>query len=76
MEPSFPMEFKLDSGTHVSVADEGSGNYLFTLNPDEGPSRQFSYVDGAHTKAEWDEIADFEQLEALRKFWLEMENMD
>lgn len=76
MATQFPLQFVLESGTHVTVADEGGGQYLFTMNPEEGAPKQFSYIDGAHTKAEWDEIADFEQLEALRKFWLEMEDIE
>jgi hypothetical protein len=76
MDNKFPLYFTLDSGTNVTVADEGAGNYLFTLKPEDGTARQFTYADGAHTKAEWDELADFEQLEALRKFWLEMEDVE
>lgn len=76
MATQFPLHFTLESGTEVTIRDEGAGQYLFTMNPEEGAERQFTYQDGTHTKAEWDEIADFEQLEALRKFWLEMEEVD
>ena len=76
MATQFPLHFTLESGTQVIIRDEGAGQYLFSMNSEESGERQFTYQDGAHTKAEWDEIADFEQLEALRKFWLEMEEVE
>lgn len=73
MATEFPLRFTLESGTQVSVKDEGAGQYLFLMHSETNGERQFLYREGAHTKAEWDEIADFEQLEALRRFWLELE---
>lgn len=73
MESLFPMEFSLDNGTLVTVHDMGGDQYDFTLKPEEGAPRSFTYVEGERTKAEWDEIADFDQLQALRTFWLNTE---
>lgn len=75
MTPQFPLEFTLENGTRVTVTENGSGQYYFSMHPEDGDARNFTYVDGQHTKAEWDELLDYEQLEALRKFWLEMEEI-
>ena len=75
MHTHFPMHFTLDSGTHVVVHDTGTGQYEFTLTPTDDAPRRFTYVDGEKSKAEWDEVADFEQLEALRHFWLKTEEI-
>lgn len=75
MDQKFPMEFTLDSGTHVLIRQTGSSRFEFNLTPTEGAPRQFTYVEGEHTKSEWDDVADFEQLEALRRFWLETEDI-
>lgn len=75
MTTQFPLEYKLENGTHVTVTDTGTGRYDFQMHDENGDSRNFTYVDGEHTKAEWDELLDYQQLEALRKFWLEMEEI-
>jgi hypothetical protein len=75
MDTKFPLDFTLDSGTHVVVQQTGADRYEFTLTPTDDPARHFTYVEGERNKAEWDEIADFEQLEALRRFWLETEDI-
>lgn len=75
MHERFPMEFTLDSGTHVLVREAGPGRYDFTLTPTDEAPRHFTYVEGERTKAEWDDTTDFEQLEALRTFWLNTEDI-
>lgn len=75
MHTQFPLEFTLDSGTNVVVRHTGGNQYDFSLAPTDEAPRHFTYVDGERSKAEWDEIADFEQLEALRRFWLETEDI-
>lgn len=75
MTTQFPLEYSLENGTQVTVSDQGSGLYEFRMQPGHGEPRNFTYVDGRHTKAEWDEMLDYEQLEALRKFWLETEEI-
>lgn len=75
MVKQFPIEFTLDSGTHVVVDRIETDTYDFTLKPHDGPSRHFTYIEGEKTKAELDETLDFEQLEALRTFWLEDEDV-
>jgi hypothetical protein len=75
MIESFPVEFTLESGTHVTVTKAGANSYDFSLKPTEDLPTTFSYVDDGRSKSEWDDKLDFEQLQALRKFWLENEDV-
>lgn len=76
MAINFPLEYDLDSGTKVTVHKRGNGQYDFTLTPAEGLSNSFTYRENQYTKAEWDERLAFEQLDALRAFWLKLETAD
>ena len=69
------MTYTLESGTRVTVNKLSFGSYHFTLEAEDGGTKEFTYVEGERTKAEWDEVADFDQLEALRRFWLETEDI-
>lgn len=71
----FPLTYSLESGTHVTVSQPDSATYMFRLHPRQGAPRDFTYTENLHTKAEWDELLDYEQLEALRRLWLELEVM-
>jgi len=75
MVHSFPLEFTLERGTHVLVNNNGANTYEFTLKPEDGPSRQFTYVDDGRTKTEAEESLDFEETDVLRTFWLETEDI-
>jgi hypothetical protein len=75
MAERFPIEYTLESGTHVTVNKTGPDTYHFDLRPTKKPARQFTYVDDQRPKSEWDETLDFEQLEALRHFWLTNEKV-
>lgn len=70
MIENFPVEFTLESGTKVLVDKKGADSYDFVLRSAETQVNNFTYVDDGRPKAEWDDRLDFEQLEALRKFWL------
>ncbi len=70
MIESFPVEYTLESGTRVKVNKKGSDNYDFSLWSPEKQVNSFTYIDDGRPKAEWDEMLEFEQLEALRTFWL------
>lgn len=70
MIENFPVEYTLESGTRVTVDKKGADTYDFSLSPVEKPAAQFTYVDDGRPKSEWDNALDFEQLEALRSFWL------
>lgn len=70
MIDNFPIHYTLESGTQVTVNRSAADTYDFDLMPTEGTASPFTYVEGQKTKSEWDHILNFEQLEALRKFWL------
>ena len=71
----FPVKFNLENGTHVVVNSISNHTYEFTLNPEEGPSHQFTYVHDRRSKTEIEENLSFEEINALRQFWLETENI-
>jgi hypothetical protein len=71
MKKHFPLEFTLENGSHVLVEKTGPNIYTFTIKPEEGPARQFTYVDDGKTKSEAEVSLDFEEVDALRRFWLE-----
>jgi hypothetical protein len=75
MATHFPIEYRLESGTHVRVTKKDADTYEFFLTPTDGPAQQFVYREDEHTKAEWDEMLQFEQLDALREFWLKTEDI-
>lgn len=75
MKKHFPLEFTLENGSHVLVENPGPTIYNFTIKPTEGPARQFSYVDDGRTKAEAEASLNFEEVDALRTFWLETNDL-
>ena len=75
MEKEFPLHFTLGNGTKVEVREKGSNTYEFSLHPEEGQSRQFTFVNDEAFTAKAEETFDFEQLDAVRKFWLEIEDI-
>lgn len=75
METHFPLEFTLESGTHVIVDQTGENKFDFTLKPGEGPSSHFTYIQDDRSKTEVEESLEFEQIDALRRFWLETEDI-
>lgn len=75
MSKHFPIEFTLESGTHVTVTRTEDDTYAFYLTPVDGRAEQFTYREGEYSKAEWDAMLEFEQLDALREFWLKTEDI-
>lgn len=75
MIKKFPYEFTLDNGTHVVVTQTGANTYEFSLTPKDEPASRFTFVDDDRPKAAWDEQLEFEQLDALRTFWLAEEDV-
>ncbi len=74
MIKKYPLEFTLDNDTHVVVNKTGPDTYEFSLTPKERPPYRFTYKDDK-PKAEVDETLHFEQLNALRTFWLKNEDV-
>ena len=75
MTKHFPLHFTLENGSHVLVNKTGSNAYDFTIKPDEGSTRQFTYVDDGKTRTEAEESLEFEEIDALRRFWLETQDI-
>lgn len=75
MNEDFPMEFTLASGTNEVVKKTGSNKFDFSLRSTEGAENDFTYVEDERSKTEWDESLEFEQLDALRTFWLKTEDV-
>ena len=67
-----PIEFTLENDTHVVVNKSGTHTYDFRLTPANGSPRHFTY-DAEKTKTETDESLDFDELNAVRTFWLKYE---
>ena len=74
MSKHFPLHFTLEDGVHVTVDKTGDNVYDFALTPKHGPERHFTFVDD---KPQDEIIAamDFDQLNAVRRFWLEQEDL-
>ncbi|HKH61642.1 MAG TPA: hypothetical protein VKA49_12465 [Flavitalea sp.] len=75
MKEHFPLQYTLASGTEVTVDKKNAETYEFILKAHERAAENFIYVNDGRPKAEWDEALDFEQLEALRTFWLKYEGV-
>lgn len=75
MIETFPIEYTLESGTHVTVDKRDDRTFEFKLRPTEEPANGFTYIQDDRSKSEWDDKLEFEQLEALRKFWLKNEDI-
>lgn len=75
MIESFPYEYTLETGTKVVVNKSGNSTYNFSLTPTEDAGSSFTYVEGERQKSEWDDVLEFEQLDALRAFWLKNEDI-
>ena len=73
MKEHFPLHYTLSSGTEVTVDKKDAQTYEFILKPHGSSAENFIYVNDGRPKAEWDDALDFEQLEALRTFWLKVE---
>jgi hypothetical protein len=75
MSKQYPLKFTLEDGIRVLVDKTANNTYDFSLTK-EGNTRHFTYVDDqTKTKAEIDEGLDFDQLNAVRRFWLEKEDV-
>jgi hypothetical protein len=74
MSTSFPLKFTLEDGVIVEVSKAEGNTYDFALTPPEGTTRHFTYDDN-EAKDKVIEDADFDKLNAIRRFWLEREDV-
>jgi len=75
MAVKFPLNFSLENGVEVTITKMGQKSYDFKLQSEDGTVRQFMYSDDK-SRNEWIESLEFDQLNAVRKLWLEQEDMD
>ncbi len=75
MSKAYPIQFILDDGVHVEITKTGSNTYHFTLKRKEGQERHFTLVDDDRPKDQIVESLDFDQLNAVRRFWLEKNDL-
>ncbi|MDQ3289766.1 MAG: hypothetical protein M3Q05_00600 [Bacteroidota bacterium] len=75
MSSHFPLHYTLENGSHVVVNKTGANIYDFIIKPDDGSTRTFTYVDDGKTRTEAEESLDFEEIDALRRFWLETQEI-
>jgi uncharacterized protein YgiM (DUF1202 family) len=73
MSKHYPIKFTLEDGVHVEVNKTADNTYDFTLDGKKG-SKHFTYVDNGD-KLKDEELLDFDQLNAVRRFWLEQHDV-
>lgn len=76
MEKQFPLHFTLENGTDVTVNKTGPHIYDFTLKDEGKTERHFIINDEEEFTEAKEQSLDFDQLNALRRFWLETRNED
>lgn len=74
MATHYPLTFTLEDGVKVEVNKTGNNTYEFNLTPEEGAVRHFTFVDDRPHQEVIDTL-DFDQLNAVRRFWLEQEDV-
>ena len=74
MSTHYPMHFTLEDGVQVEVNKSGDNLFDFRLTPEHGTELQFT-LDNTKTKDEIDRTLDFDQLNAVRRFWLKLEDI-
>lgn len=70
MSIHYPLKFTLEDGIHVEVNSTGNDTYDFNLTSSDGRGRHFTFVDDDRTMDEKTEPLDFDELNAVRAFWL------
>ncbi len=75
MSEHYPLKFTLEDGIHVEVNKSGENSYDFILTPEKGSQQRFTFVEEIPRDKRIDSL-DFDQLNAVRRFWLEQEKME
>jgi hypothetical protein len=74
MSKHYPLRFTLEDGVEVEVNKTGNDTYNFTMTPKKGQVRTFTIVNDDRPKDQVTESLDFDQLNAVRRFWLETDD--
>lgn len=75
MSKHYPLRFTLEDGVHVEVNKAGDDTYDFMLGRKGRQDRHFTLIDTL-SKDEIEASMDFDQLNAVRRFWLERGNLE
>lgn len=75
MSIHYPLKFALEDGIHVEVNSAGNNTYDFTLASKGSAERHFTFVDDDRSKDEKIASLDFDQLNAVRAFWLKVHSV-
>ncbi len=75
MSANYPLEFTLEDGIHVVVNRVSADTYDFALQPKHGAERHFTLLDDDRSHDQKTEHLDFDQLNAVRMFWLKQHNV-
>jgi hypothetical protein len=75
MQQHYPLKYTLESGTVVVVTKADANSYNFSLTSTHGTSDNFTYIEDNRTRDEIEDALDFDQLNALRVFWLKREDV-
>ena len=76
MEKVYPLEFTLEDGTHVVVNKAGGDKFDFAMKPESGPVRHFTISNNEEFTESKEAGLDFDQLNAVRVFWLKTRDED
>lgn len=76
MNHQFPLHFTLEDGTDVTVNETGQHSFEFILKDKSKPDRIFTVDDREEFTEAKEQSLDFDQLNALRRFWLETRKED
>jgi hypothetical protein len=72
MAVHYPLHFTLEDGVHVQVNPKGDHIYEFQMQAEDGSVRRFD-LDNTLASDVLEQSFDFDQLNAVRRFWLEQE---
>jgi len=75
MAKHYPLRFTLEDGAHVEVNQVSDNKYDFLIRKKQGLDEHFTLLDDDRPKDQIIEALDFDQLNAVRKFWLERDHI-
>ena len=75
MSEHYPVKFTLEDGIHVEVNKTSENSFDYILTPENGAQSRFTFVEEIPRDKNIDSL-DFDQLNAVRRFWLEQEKME
>lgn len=70
MSAHYPLKYSLEDGIDVTVNRTGDELYEFILQRKDGAASRFVFADDARSKDEKTASLDFDELNAVRAFWL------